>query len=98
MKPALPTGFDIALKLLQQFDDSFVVDDVSNHFVQIIHSKTHDEVQIVGNTAGLIHIARQILEVANRQVEGSHHHFDANGIADECDIPVVVTLRQAEWD
>ncbi len=82
---------------LVSLDESFIRDGESLHFIELLKGESGSEVQIYGNTAGLIHIARKVIEVASKGSNGAHHHFDESGLVDRCDIPVVVTFKDAEW-
>ena len=82
---------------LDALDERAIVDGVSRHFLEFELSEDQGEMRINGNSQGLIHFAKMILEVAASGMKGAHRHFDTTGIADRCDIPVVVQLKLPEW-
>src|SRR3981081_325182 len=98
MQLRMPPGLTTLLDQLRLIDESALNKGTSRHFLQIERSPDGLEVRIIGNPEGLIHFARSVLDVVATGAEGSHHHFDSVGIADKCDIPIVVSLKAAEWD
>lgn len=52
-----------------------------------------EEVTIFANREGLIRIAAFCLDLAERQSEGSHYHFD-EGFVDTAEVPIVITFRR----
>jgi hypothetical protein len=87
---------DVARKL-RELDDLAVKDGRSTHYLTLEMSAANDEYRISGNAEGLIHIARAIFDLVDRGTPGAHQHFDMTGIADKCDVPLVVTLRGGDW-
>lgn len=51
---------------------------------------------VSGNKAGLVGLARQILQLACEGQEGSHLHFDEVTL-DQCEMPFIVRLEAAPW-
>ena len=86
------------LEQIREIDQSAIKGGTSSQFLETRRSVDGDEVRINGNPAGLIHFARSVLEVVAHAQEGSHHHFDAAESLDHCEVPIVVTLKGAEWD
>jgi len=86
------------IETLILLDNSFIADNVSRHFLEINDRREVNELQVRGNVAGLVHLARKILEVAKKGVEGAHYHLDDAELVDRCDLPVVISLKKAEWD
>jgi hypothetical protein len=82
-----------SLDLLRQVDQLAVSEGVSHHFLEIKTSIDNREVVVNGNTFGLAHVAKSILEVATATFDGAHHQLDETGIADHADIAIVVTMR-----
>lgn len=76
---------------LAELDESFIKDGVSAHFLQII--KNEHEVVIRGNYEGLIYLAKNILQIAEKKTEGSHIHLDSSGILDRCDVDTVIAYH-----
>ena len=52
-----------------------------------------EEVTIFANREGLIRLAAYCLDLAERQVDGAHHHFDDVSVY-EAEVPVVISLRK----
>jgi hypothetical protein len=52
-----------------------------------------EEVTIFANREGLIRLAAHCLDLAERQVEGAHHHFDGVSVY-EAEVPVIISLRK----
>jgi hypothetical protein len=55
--------------------------------------KQEEEVTIFANREGLIRIASYCLDLAERQSEGSHYHFDQASV-DAAEVPLVITFRR----
>ena len=47
---------------------------------------------VVGNSEGLIYLATSIISLVQRQIPGSHLHFDQHSVLDECDMPMIIML------
>ena len=79
---------------IAKLDDSGVIDGVSHHRLEFeLHG---GEFRINGNRTGLIRFARQVLQVAAKELPGSHAHLDeANGL-DRVDMAVVICLKCTE--
>lgn len=92
-----PVGLNAIIQQLREIDELAIHGDVSHHFLEFEISGDKSEFRINGNQAGLVYFARVILEVAASSVSGSHFHLDDTGIADKCDMPVVVCLKPADW-
>jgi hypothetical protein len=88
------------LEKLRSVDDSAVSGGVSTQFLEVagISEKNGGELHITGNPQGLVHFARLILDIAVKGYEGAHVHLDESANLDKCDVPVVVSLKAAEWD
>ncbi len=73
---------------------------MSPEFLEIEKAESDggEELRINGNRQGLIHFARLVLEVAEKDYEGSHQHLDEHGNVDRCDMPVVIVLKKYVWD
>jgi hypothetical protein len=52
-----------------------------------------EEVTISANREGLIRLAAHCLDLAERQFEGAHHHFDDVSVY-EAEVPVIISLRK----
>jgi hypothetical protein len=52
-----------------------------------------EEVTVFANREGLMQLAAYCLDLAERQSEGSHYHFDQVSV-DSADIPLVITFRK----
>jgi hypothetical protein len=96
MKPA-PEGIREVVEQLDRIDAGFNVDGESTHFLSV-EEAAGPLLAIRGNREGLIHLAKQILQIATAGVEGSHYHLDQAGMADRCDMKVAFVLARAEWD
>jgi len=93
----IETSLDTILPLLRSLDDSsFGLANESNQFLEIKKGINVEEVIVNGNASGLIHMARLILEVAQKGFVGAHQHFDADGGTDICEIPLVISFKMAE--
>jgi hypothetical protein len=86
------------LTQIRKLDDASIRGDVSRQFLEIQTSPDQSEVTLNGNCEGLVHFARLVLDVAGRNFEGAHAHFDASGELDRCDLPLIVSLKAAAWD
>jgi hypothetical protein len=92
-------SFDLVLGLLRRLDDDSVdADAKTDQFLEVRKQPPGDGVSINGNRAGLVHLARLVLEVAARGFSGAHQHFDEAGELDSCEVPLAITLKFAEWD
>jgi len=93
------TSIDIndILRKLRIIDESFINEGVSSHFLEFTKPDEENNFQIKGNSEGLIHFARSIIEVASKNMQGAHQHFDESGIVDKCDMPVTVSLKKSTW-
>ncbi len=86
------------IKQLSDLDKLSVVDGISSHFLEFELLDSEKELRINGNTEGLIYLAKDILNLAVKQNEGSYFHFDSTGVVDKCDMPVVICFKRAEWN
>lgn len=86
-----------ALNKLRAEDRSYILGGASQHFIEFIRSSNGACLHINGNRAGLVHLAKNILDVAVKNFDGAHHHFDSVGLVDPCDMEVVVCLKKADW-
>lgn len=84
------------IESLRAIDDSFIKDSVATQFIEVLNK--NNEIQINGNFEGLLHVALKVLEVATKNEEGTHHHFDETELLDKCDLPIVVSYKRADWD
>jgi len=89
---------DEALNTLRDLDYSAIAADGTS--VQLLEVKkgSNGEVLINGNRDGLIHFARLVVEIANKGFSGAHQHFDEAGELDACEVPLIVSLKAAEWE
>lgn len=67
----------------------------SNLFVEV--RKNEIETVIAGNQDGLVHIALQLLRLAEGESLGGHYHIDESSIADTAETNVVLSYKQAPW-
>jgi hypothetical protein len=87
------------LDLLRALDDSSVEPDgATTQFLEIRKGANDEGACINGNSGGLIHLARLVLEIAGKGFIGAHQHFDDAGEMDICEVPLVISLKPAEWD
>lgn len=86
------------IRILRNLDDQAIQGEVSHHYLEIRQDPQAKELRVSGNREGLIYLAMTILELAEQGREGSHRHFDEAGIVDHCDVPLVVSMREAPWD
>jgi hypothetical protein len=82
---------------LRSLDEDAVRAGTSNHYLALEMAPGHSEYRISGNAQGLLHVAAAILNLVERGSVGAHHHFDEIGIVDKCDVPLVISLRNADW-
>ncbi len=87
-----------ALNYLRQIDNTFMEDDVSSHYIDICLNKDLKELVIRANRAGLINLAMSILNLSVENSEWKHIIFDELGLVDNCDIPVIFTLKRSIWE
>jgi hypothetical protein len=66
----------------------------SELFLEIVKSDSANEMLVVGNREGLKHLASAILDVASKDFDGAHSHFDEHTL-DRCDIPLIIRLKLA---
>jgi len=52
-----------------------------------------EEVTIFANREGLIRLAAYCLDLAQRELQGAHHHLDDVSVY-EAELPVVITFRK----
>lgn len=71
--------------------------DPSQQCIEIVKTGSKkDEVTIFANRVGLIQIAAYCIDLAERQSEGAHYHFDQVSV-DTAEVPLVITFKkQAE--
>jgi hypothetical protein len=67
----------------------------SSIFVEV--RKNDIETIIAGNQDGLVHIALQLLRLAESKALGGHYHVDESSIADTAETNVVFSYKQAPW-
>lgn len=79
------------LEELRKLDAQALKGDVSSHFIEV--ASAHGETVISGNQAGLVHLALQILMVAEKGQEGGHYHLDEASMADRAEVGVVFALK-----
>jgi hypothetical protein len=82
---------------LLEFDTSLVQNGRTEHFIE---SKTGagGNFEIYANAEGLVHLASQMLHLAQARIDGKHLHFDAAGMLEKSDQPFLVCYKSAEWD
>lgn len=98
MENSVPIELGDIMNKIRSIDDSFVKGNIATHFLEFVKSTDGNDLQINGNQEGLIHFARQILEVVERDMQGAHCHFDGSGLIDRCDMTITVCLKDANWD
>jgi hypothetical protein len=98
MNMKFPADAAHMLDQIRRIDAAGTKDGVSRKFLEVRQPKSEDAIYVSGNVEGLIHFARAVLDIAAKGFEGAHHHFDEHGVLDHCDIPIVVSLKAAEWD
>ena len=87
------------LNLLRRLDDSSVESDgVTTQFLEIRKDPHGEGISVMGNQGGLVHLARLVLEVAEKGFAGAHQHFDEAAEVDICEAPLVIAFKSAEWD
>jgi ligand-binding sensor domain-containing protein len=59
--------------------------------------KNATETLIAGNAEGLVHLALQLLRVAEQAVPGAHYHRDEASVADTAETRVVFAYERAPW-
>lgn len=89
---------EVASEQLSQADAESVRNGVSYHHLRFDSSREGEAV-LSGNREGLIHLAKELLDLALRGKEGSHVHYDESGnLSTESVGALVVMLEDAEWD
>lgn len=84
---------NVVIENLKKIDALAVNHGISNHFLEFVTKNNPHEFRINGNKEGLIYFAKTILEIAAKDQVGSHFHFDETGIVDNCDLPLIVCLK-----
>jgi hypothetical protein len=69
--------------------------ETSTLFVEVF--KNSHETVLAANKEGLVHLALQILRLADKATDGAHFHIDESSIADRAEVSVVLTYREAPW-
>ena len=64
----------------------------SELFLEVVKSDANNEIVVAGNREGLRHLASTILDIASKDFDGAHSHFDEHTL-DRCDIPLIVRLK-----
>jgi len=59
--------------------------------------KNAHETVVVANQDGLLHIALQLLRIADKGSEGAHFHLDESSIADSAETNVVFSFGKAPY-
>ncbi len=67
--------------------------EASTLFLEVLDNP-HETV-LAANREGMIHLALQILRLAEKANEGAHFHIDESSIADRAETGVVLTYREA---
>ena len=83
---------------VEQIDRGSTVDGVSHHFLEISNPPERNEVVISGNREGLIHLGLSCLQLAEKGLEGSHHHFDEFSVVDSAEVDVVIAFKSPDWE
>jgi len=84
---------------LEKLDALSIEAGVSRHFLQVFKTGAEkEEIMIQGNTEGLVHLAMVCLNLAQKKIDGSHHHFDEVSIVDKSEAPLVIAYKGADWD
>ena len=82
---------------LNKIDSTFVKNNISSHFIQFIIDENDDAI-LEGNSEGLLHVAKKILELVIRDVIGADEHFDESGMLNKADKNLIVILTKPEWE
>ena len=98
MSLKIPDNLELLLQELHHLDEVMIDNDISYHFLEFIKTDDGQEFCINGNVEGLIHFARIILDIVVSGKEGVHYHFDETGLADRCDMSVVICLKKPNWE
>lgn len=75
---------------LQAIDSLALQGAVSSHYIEITSVK--GETVISANREGLIHLALQLLSIAECDSPGAHYHLDEASMADSAEVSVVFSL------
>lgn len=99
MNEVNPPSLTEVLELLRRLDDASVgIDGTATHFLEVRKGPRDEGISVNGNRSGLIRLARQVLEVAVKNFVGAHQHFDEAGELDNCEVPLTIGFKLAEWD
>jgi hypothetical protein len=82
--------------LLECLSDSCIHDGVTDQYIAITRGQ-RDELVLKPNRCGLIYLAWQLVEIADRE-PGAHVHLDEASALDACEMPLVIAHRPAPWD
>jgi hypothetical protein len=93
-------SLDHVLDPLRILDNSAIGTDdgTTTQFLEIRKSGNGEGISINGNLKGLVHLARLVLEVAGKGFVGAHQHLDEASEIDICEVPLVISLKLADWD
>jgi hypothetical protein len=80
---------------LSRIDKALNSDSNNNYYLEM--DETKSSVQIIGNTAGFIHLATSILELALTGIDGNHYHF-GEGALENCDKELEVLYKSYKYE
>ena len=80
---------------LESMDATNTLSAPSQIFVEV--RRNSDETIILGNQEGLVHIALQLLRLAEKESLGGHYHIDESSVADTAETNVVLSYKKAPW-
>lgn len=86
-------NLELVIKELQAIDDAYIKDGVSYAFISTERS-TESLFVIDANQEGLVHLALQLLTLAEKQ--GGHYHCDNASMLD-VGTPFVLGYQDADW-
>ena len=82
---------------LKQLDENLIDSKHAYHFLENKMS-TQGELVVSGNVEGMIHLACAVLSLTQNTFDGKHRHFDDTGMLDECETPLIISFKSADWD
>lgn len=83
---------------LIDMEETFVEESISNYSLSLTKADAGNTLLVEGNTAGLVNLARMVLDVASKEFSGAHCHFDTAGIVEVAEMDLVVSLKPTAWD
>lgn len=79
------------LEQLSMLANESTKDGLSNSYIESEVDKNEQRIFI--NTEGSIHLARMILDLGLKKIEGTHHHIDQSSMLDKGNHDIVIIYK-----